>query len=81
MDRKNWRLVVNVHVSDDDEQALREVSRGERHETITYFEDTLGRPPGRAAVPAVVGSPDTVAVMRNVLASPFVLEGEGGLKP
>jgi limonene 1,2-monooxygenase len=69
MDRKNWRLVVNVHVSDDDEQALREVGRGERHETITYFEDTLGRPPGRADDPlregvkmgtTLVGTPDTV---------------------
>jgi limonene 1,2-monooxygenase len=69
MDRKKWRLVVNVHVSDDDEQALREVSRGERHETVTYFEDTLGRPPGRADDPlregvkmgtTLVGTPDTV---------------------
>ena len=69
MDRKNWRLVVNVHVSDDDEQALREVNRGERHETVTYFEDTLGRPPGRADDPlrdgvkmgtTLVGTPDTV---------------------
>jgi limonene 1,2-monooxygenase len=69
MDRKNWRLVVNVHVSDDDELALREVSRAERHETITYFEDTLGRPPGRADDPlrdgvkmgtTLVGTPDTV---------------------
>ena len=43
--------------------------RGERHETITYFEDTLGRPPGRADDPlregvkmgtTLVGSPDTV---------------------
>jgi limonene 1,2-monooxygenase len=69
MDRRNWRLVVNVHVSDDDDQALREVSRAERHETITYFEDTLGRPPGRADDPlrdgvkmgtTLVGTPDTV---------------------
>ena len=69
MDRRNWRLVVNVHVADDDELALREVSRAERHETITYFEDTLGRPPGRADDPlregvkmgtTLVGSPETV---------------------
>ena len=51
MDRKDWRLVVNVHVAEDDEQALREVKRGERHETVTYFEETLGRPPGRADDP------------------------------
>jgi limonene 1,2-monooxygenase len=69
MDRKDWRLVVNVHVAEEDERALREVSRAERHETITYFEDTLGRPPGRADDPlregvkmgtTLVGSPETV---------------------
>ena len=45
------------------------MSRGERNETITYFEDTLGRPPGRADDPlrdgvkmgtTLVGTPDTV---------------------
>jgi limonene 1,2-monooxygenase len=69
MDRKQWRLVVNVHVAEDDELALREVSRAERHETITYFEETLGRPPGRADDPlregvrmgtTLVGTPETV---------------------
>ncbi len=69
MDRKQWRLVVNVHVAEDDERALREVSRAERHETITYFEETLGRPPGRADEPlrdgvrmgtTLVGTPETV---------------------
>ena len=43
---------------------------GERRETVTYFEDTLGRPPGRSDDPlregvkmgtTLVGSPDTVA--------------------
>ena len=70
MDRKNWRIVVNAHIAEDDELALREVRAGERNETITYFEDTLGRPPGRADDPlaegvkmgtTLVGSPDTVA--------------------
>ena len=70
MDRKKWRLVVNAHIAEDDEQALREVRLGERMETVTYFEDTLGRPPGRADDPlrqgvamgtTLVGSPDTVA--------------------
>ena len=70
MDRKNWRVVVNAHIAEDDEQALREVSKGERIETQTYFEDTLGRPPGRADDPlrdgvkmgtTLVGSPETVA--------------------
>ncbi len=69
MDRKNWRVVVNAHVADDDEQALAEVKKGERIETQTYFEDTLGRPPGRADDPlrdgvkmgtTMVGSPETV---------------------
>src|SRR5471030_1179259 len=69
-DRGKWRVVVNCHVADDDEEAMRQVNKGERHETITYFEDTLGRPPGRADDPlregvkmgtTLVGSPDTVA--------------------
>jgi limonene 1,2-monooxygenase len=70
MDRANWRLVVNAHIAEDDERALAEVRAGERMETVTYFEDTLGRPPGRADDPlragvqmgtTLVGSPDTVA--------------------
>src|SRR5437763_857736 len=69
-DRSKWRIVVNAHIADDDERALREVHAGERCETITYFEDTLGRPPGRSDDPlregvaqgtTLVGSPDTVA--------------------
>jgi limonene 1,2-monooxygenase len=69
MDRKEWRLVVNVHCAEDDEEALRQVSKGERIETITYFEETLGRPPGRADDPlregvkmgtTLVGSPETI---------------------
>ena len=68
-DRKNWRVVVNAHVAEEDEQALREVKLGERRETVTYFEETLGRPPGRADDPlrdgvkmgtTLVGSPETV---------------------
>jgi len=70
MSRKDWRIVVNAHLAEDDEQALAEVSKGERIETVTYFEDTLGRPPGRADDPlregvkmgsTLVGSPETVA--------------------
>ncbi len=68
-DRRKWRLVVNAHLAEDDEQALREVQAGERVETVTYFEDTLGRPPGRSDQPlrdgvkmgtTLVGSPETV---------------------
>ena len=70
MDRAEWRLVVNVHVADDDELALRQVHVGERRETVTYFEQTLGRPPGRSDDPlrdgvrmgtTLVGSPETVS--------------------
>ena len=69
MDRKKWRVVVTAHVAEDDEEALRQVRKGERNETLTYFEDTLGRPPGRADDPlsdgvkmgtTLVGSPETV---------------------
>ena len=69
MDRSQWKLVVNVHVAEDDEEALRQVKKGERHETITYFEETLSRPPGRSDDPltdgvkmgtTLVGSPDLV---------------------
>ena len=68
--RKKWRVVVNAHISEDDGQALHEVRKGERNETITYFEDTLGRPPGRSDDPltdgvkmgtTLIGSPETVA--------------------
>jgi len=69
MDRKQWKLVVNVHVAEEDEEALRQVRKAERHETITYFEETLGRPPGRSDDPltdgvkmgtTLVGSVETV---------------------
>jgi limonene 1,2-monooxygenase len=69
MDRAKWRLVVNVHVAEDDELALRQVHASERRETVTYFEDTLGRPPGRHQDPlregvqqgtTLVGTPDRV---------------------
>ncbi|HWX51418.1 MAG TPA: LLM class flavin-dependent oxidoreductase [Roseomonas sp.] len=68
--REDWRLVMNVHVAETDEKAMEEVRVGERLETVTYFEDALGRPPGRSEDPltdgvrsgtTLVGSPDTVA--------------------
>ena len=67
MNRKDWRVVVVMHIAEDTEQALREIHNGERTETITYFEETLGRPPGRSEDPirdgvkggtTLVGSPD-----------------------
>ncbi|MBC7432469.1 MAG: LLM class flavin-dependent oxidoreductase [Rubritepida sp.] len=70
MDRANWRLVVNLHVAEDDEQAIRQVRLGERAETEGYFGEVLARPPTRSEDPlgdglragtTLVGSPDTVA--------------------
>jgi limonene 1,2-monooxygenase len=70
VDRANWRMVMNVHVAETDEQAMEDVRVGERLETVTYFEDALGRPPGRSQDPltegvaagtTLVGSPETVA--------------------
>jgi len=70
MDRRDWRLVMGVHVAETDEQALADVKAGERMETVTYFEEALGRPPGRSQDPltegvkagvTLVGSPETVA--------------------
>lgn len=70
MNRKEWRLVINMHCAEDDERAIRDVQAGERAETVSYFEETLGRPPGRADDPlregvkmgsTLVGSPETVA--------------------
>ena len=69
LDRNNWRLVVNMHCAEDDERAMREVTRGERMETLSYFSDTLGRPPMRSEDPlgeglragtTFVGSPETL---------------------
>jgi hypothetical protein len=49
---------------------MEQVRIGERAETVTYFEDALGRPPGRSQDPltdgvkagtTLVGSPETVA--------------------
>ncbi len=63
-------MVMNVHVAETDEAAMDQVRIGERMETVTYFEDALGRPPGRSQDPltdgvragtTLVGSPETVA--------------------
>ena len=70
MNRADWRLVVNMHCAEDDEQAFKDVRLGERIETVEYFSDTLGRPPMRSEDPlteglanatTLVGSPQTVA--------------------
>lgn len=70
LDRRDWRLVVNLHVAEDDATAMRKVRFGERLETNAYFSETLGRPPSRSENPlaeglaagsTLVGSPETVA--------------------
>ena len=70
VNRADWRMVMNVHVAETDAQAMDDVRVGERLETCTYFEDALGRPPGRSEDPltdgvkagtTLVGSPETVA--------------------
>src|SRR5947208_13496249 len=83
MDRKEWRIVVGMHLAEDDEQALRQVKAGERLETTTYFEETLGRVPGTSqdpvrdgvkALTTLVGSPETaIRVIERLLAA-----SEGG---
>ena len=69
MKREDWRLVVNMHCAEEDEQAFKDVRYGERIETVEYFSDTLGRPPlrgedplkeGLEAATTLVGSPDTI---------------------
>src|SRR6185312_1731791 len=70
MDRDGWRLVINMHCAEDDELAMQQVRKGERVETLSYFSETLGRPPMRSENPlaeglasgsTLVGSPDTIA--------------------
>ena len=67
--RDDWRLVVNMHCAETDELAMEEVRKGERIETLSYFSETLGRPPmrsenplaeGLAAGSTLVGSPETI---------------------
>jgi limonene 1,2-monooxygenase len=67
--RDDWRLVINMHCAETDELAIEEVRRGERVETLSYFSETLGRPPmrsenplaeGLAAGSTLVGSPETI---------------------
>src|SRR5438034_1258880 len=83
MNRKDWRIVVGMHLAEEDEEALRQVKSGERLETTTYFEETLGRVPGTSqdpvrdgvkALTTLVGSPETaIRVIERLLAA-----SEGG---
>jgi limonene 1,2-monooxygenase len=79
MNRKDWHIVVGMHIAEDDEEALRQVKSGERHETTSYFEETLGRVPGTSqdpvrdgvnALTTLVGSPETaIRVIERLLAA------------
>jgi limonene 1,2-monooxygenase len=59
-----------MHCAETDEEAMDQVRAGERIETLSYFSETLGRPPmrsenplaeGLAAGSTLVGSPATIA--------------------
>jgi limonene 1,2-monooxygenase len=39
MNRKDWRIVVGMHIAADDEEALRQVKAGERHESLVAASD------------------------------------------
>lgn len=87
MDRRDWRVVMKVHVAEDDEQALREVQKAERFESVDYFDNTLGRPAGRDDNPlapaqkegsVLIGSPETVVKGINRLVE-YSDGGFGGL--
>ncbi|WP_130796204.1 LLM class flavin-dependent oxidoreductase [Streptomyces otsuchiensis] len=71
VDRRNWRLVLPVHVAKTTEQAYSDVREGFRRYALGYFKDTLGlpvdfssAPPGQeveamvASGAAIVGSVD-----------------------
>lgn len=87
MDRADWRLVVNLHVAEDDATAMAQVRVGERLETESYFGEVLGRPPTRSEDPlgdglragtTLVGSPETVAAGIERLLG-FTEGGAGGV--
>jgi limonene 1,2-monooxygenase len=70
MDRGQWRLVKSFHLAETREQAFRDVEQGERRETVGYFQQTLGLPPGPETLTeivergiAVVGTPDDAIEM------------------
>jgi limonene 1,2-monooxygenase len=68
VDRKDWRLVIPIHLADSREEAIRDVAEASYHFNTSYFEETLGRPTAgedeakiEAAIKrggAIVGTPD-----------------------
>ena len=52
MNRKTGEVVVVMHLAEDKGTGSTwRSSAGERRETLSYFADTLGRPPGRSEDP------------------------------
>jgi len=45
MNRKDWRIVVGMHIAEDDEEALRQVKAGERQRDDELFRGHAGRCP------------------------------------
>lgn len=74
MDRAQWRLVKSFHIAETREQAFRDVEEGERRETVSYFQQTLGLPPGPDTLKeivergiALVGTPaDAIAMIEQL---------------
>ena len=74
MDRSEWRLVKSVHLAETREQAFREVEEGERKETVSYFQQTLGQPAGPNSLEElvrlgvnIVGTPDGVITLATAI--------------
>jgi limonene 1,2-monooxygenase len=42
--RRDWKLVIPIHLADTREQAITDVAERSYHFNTSYFEDTLGRP-------------------------------------
>jgi limonene 1,2-monooxygenase len=62
VDRRNWRIVVPVHVAPTRQEATADIREGGRQLLVDYFHKTLGRPlagdadDGEAAVDAMIES-------------------------
>jgi limonene 1,2-monooxygenase len=66
VDRRDWRVVIPIHLADSREEAIDDIREGWRAYTYEYFSDTLGRPPEADASiektiergGAIIGTPD-----------------------
>lgn len=47
MDRANWRVLINMHLSETREQAIADVKDGATYFMTEYFGNTLGSPAGK----------------------------------